>query len=182
MPVAIIVRYNNGVYSTNADEKIDEEGTLLTQLVCSFSTLHGPVCQLVIMFALYCTKGTMLEHFLVRSSESFSRLQKSNGAPRQAQERQPYQYSLVRFPLFLIRRASGVQSEPMPLQAGGLLMRSQLDCWDPRLPGAGYFDIKTRAVVAIRRDLKNYQVNRKWNSRCTLLMYLLRTLRRTLAM
>ena len=37
-------------------------------------------------------------------------------------------------------------------------MRSQLDCWDPRLPGSGYFDIKTRAVVAIRRDLKNYQV------------------------
>ncbi len=37
-------------------------------------------------------------------------------------------------------------------------MRSQLDCYDPRLPGTGVFDIKTRAVVAIRLDLENFEV------------------------
>lgn len=35
-------------------------------------------------------------------------------------------------------------------------MRSQLDCVDPRLPGTGVFDLKTRAVLPIRLDLMNY--------------------------
>lgn len=35
---------------------------------------------------------------------------------------------------------------------GGFLMRSQLDCYDPRLPGNGTFDLKTRAACAIRYD------------------------------
>jgi hypothetical protein len=37
-------------------------------------------------------------------------------------------------------------------------MRSQLDCVDPRLPGTGVFDIKTRAAVPIRLDILNYEV------------------------
>jgi hypothetical protein len=37
-------------------------------------------------------------------------------------------------------------------------MRSQLDCVDTRLPGAGVFDVKTRAAVPIRMDLLNYEV------------------------
>ncbi|ODQ77524.1 hypothetical protein BABINDRAFT_163526 [Babjeviella inositovora NRRL Y-12698] len=32
------------------------------------------------------------------------------------------------------------------------VMRSQLDCYDPRLPGNGTFDLKTRSVCAIRYD------------------------------
>jgi Mitochondrial protein Pet127 len=36
-------------------------------------------------------------------------------------------------------------------------MRSQLDCFDPRLPGTGVFDIKTRACVATRMDILNYE-------------------------
>ncbi|PHH60659.1 hypothetical protein CDD81_1380 [Ophiocordyceps australis] len=40
---------------------------------------------------------------------------------------------------------------------GDLLMRSQLDAKDPRLPGAGIFDLKTRAVVSIRMDVRGYQ-------------------------
>lgn len=40
-----------------------------------------------------------------------------------------------------------------------LLMRSQLDCVDPRLPGNGTFDIKTRAAVVIRHDRANYKEN-----------------------
>lgn len=37
-------------------------------------------------------------------------------------------------------------------------MRAQLDAHDPRLPGTGVFDIKTRAAVAIRYDPLNYMV------------------------
>ncbi|EDO14437.1 hypothetical protein Kpol_206p5 [Vanderwaltozyma polyspora DSM 70294] len=33
------------------------------------------------------------------------------------------------------------------------ILRSQLDCYDPKLPGTGVFDLKTRAVSAIRYDL-----------------------------
>lgn len=44
------------------------------------------------------------------------------------------------------------------IQTSNLLMRSQLDCWDPRLEGTGFFDVKTRATVAIRHDIDNYKV------------------------
>lgn len=44
------------------------------------------------------------------------------------------------------------------VQFGNLLMRSQIDCADPRLPNAK-FDLKTRAVIAIRMDAANYLQN-----------------------
>jgi hypothetical protein len=40
---------------------------------------------------------------------------------------------------------------------GNILMRSQLDAQDPRLPGTGVFDLKTRAVVSIRMNHKEYE-------------------------
>lgn len=40
---------------------------------------------------------------------------------------------------------------------GDFLMRSQLDACDPRLPGTGMFDLKTRAVVSVRMDQRHYQ-------------------------
>ena len=36
-------------------------------------------------------------------------------------------------------------------------MRSQLDAYDSRLPGTGMFDLKTRAVLAVRMRSKEYQ-------------------------
>jgi hypothetical protein len=36
-----------------------------------------------------------------------------------------------------------------------MLMRSQLDCNDARLPGTGVFDLKTRACVSVRMDVQN---------------------------
>lgn len=36
--------------------------------------------------------------------------------------------------------------------AGDFMLRSQLDAYDPRLPGTGMFDLKTRAVVSVRMD------------------------------
>ncbi|CAN9413890.1 unnamed protein product [Alternaria alternata] len=40
---------------------------------------------------------------------------------------------------------------------GNIMMRSQLDAVDPRLPGTGVFDLKTRAVVSIRMNHKHYE-------------------------
>jgi hypothetical protein len=40
---------------------------------------------------------------------------------------------------------------------GNIMMRSQLDAVDPRLPGTGVFDLKTRAVVSIRMNHKEYE-------------------------
>ncbi|KJR81205.1 mitochondrial mRNA processing protein [Sporothrix schenckii 1099-18] len=40
---------------------------------------------------------------------------------------------------------------------GDFMMRSQLDAYDPRLPGTGMFDLKTRAVVSIRMDAQDFQ-------------------------
>lgn len=40
---------------------------------------------------------------------------------------------------------------------GDFMMRSQLDAYDPRLPGTGVFDLKTRAVVSIRMDAQNHE-------------------------
>lgn len=40
---------------------------------------------------------------------------------------------------------------------GDFLMRSQLDAYDPRLPGTGMFDLKTRAVVSIRMQSDDYE-------------------------
>ncbi|KAJ4141142.1 hypothetical protein NW768_000349 [Fusarium equiseti] len=40
---------------------------------------------------------------------------------------------------------------------GDFMMRSQLDAYDPRLPGTGVFDLKTRAVVTIRMDVADYE-------------------------
>ncbi|KLJ11710.1 hypothetical protein EMPG_13132 [Blastomyces silverae] len=39
---------------------------------------------------------------------------------------------------------------------GNFLMRAQLDAYDPRLPGTGMFDLKTRAVLSIRMNTRNY--------------------------
>lgn len=56
---------------------------------------------------------------------------------------------------------------------GDFMMRSQLDAHDPRVPGSGMFDLKTRAVVSIRMDVQEYEKLRgyeihgrfgEWNS------------------
>ncbi|KAK8066965.1 mRNA degradation protein [Apiospora hydei] len=36
------------------------------------------------------------------------------------------------------------------------MMRSQLDAHDPRIPGTGMFDLKTRAVISIRMDAEGF--------------------------
>ena len=48
---------------------------------------------------------------------------------------------------------------------GKFMLRSQLDAYDSRLPGTGMFDLKTRAVVTVRMDAKNYKEGRDYEIR-----------------
>lgn len=50
------------------------------------------------------------------------------------------------------------------ISVDNFLLRSQLDCEDPRLPGKT-FDLKTRAAVAIRLDVHNYELNQGYQLR-----------------
>ncbi|KAH0586325.1 hypothetical protein H2248_007572 [Termitomyces sp. 'cryptogamus'] len=83
--------------------------------------------------------GTLLEKFLTSTPEEFAPYMRFNSPPPTAEKqlRDAYRYS---------------KSEKM-------VMRSQLDCVDSRLPGTGVFDIKTRACVPIRMDLFNFDEN-----------------------
>ncbi|KAI9822279.1 MAG: hypothetical protein M1832_003102 [Thelocarpon impressellum] len=82
--------------------------------------------------------GKSMEKLLTLPTDDYERYRKTNTAQVSEHERnspEPFHYSTM----------------------GDFLMRSQLDAHDPRLPGTGMFDVKTRAVVAIRMDAKNYQ-------------------------
>lgn len=43
-------------------------------------------------------------------------------------------------------------------ELGDFLLRSQLDAHDSRLPGTGMFDLKTRAVVSIRMNVRDHEL------------------------
>ncbi|KAF2181670.1 Pet127-domain-containing protein [Zopfia rhizophila CBS 207.26] len=81
--------------------------------------------------------GHTLEKLLTNPADTFERYRRSSPekTPYQGEERKSYHYS----------------------QLGRVLMRSQLDAYDPRLPGSGVFDLKTRAVVSIRMDHEEYE-------------------------
>ena len=83
--------------------------------------------------------GKSMEKLLTLETGSFERYRKSNpDAMTQEEENkspEAFHYSTI----------------------GDFLMRSQLDAQDPRLPGTGMFDLKTRAVVSVRMDSSNYE-------------------------
>lgn len=82
--------------------------------------------------------GRSMEKMLTLSPQQFARFKKSNCADMPTDKSpEAYHYSKI----------------------GSILMRSQLDCQDPRLPGTGTFDLKTRAVLPIRMDAKNAREN-----------------------
>ena len=81
--------------------------------------------------------GKSMEKLLTLDTPSFERYRKSNPNQISVEERdrpEAYHYSTM----------------------GDFLMRAQLDAHDPRLPGSGTFDLKTRAVLSIRMDATNY--------------------------
>ena len=82
--------------------------------------------------------GKSMEKLLTLSTDDFERYRKSNPGQVTDEEQlapETFHYSTM----------------------GDFLMRSQLDAHDPRLPGTGMFDLKTRAVISIRMDVTNYE-------------------------
>ncbi|KAF9572914.1 hypothetical protein EC968_009220 [Mortierella alpina] len=83
--------------------------------------------------------GKSMEKMLTSTPEEFARFRKENSWKVTKTEReQPEAFNYISVDSFLLR--------------------SQLDCEDPRLPGKT-FDLKTRAAVAIRLDVHNYELN-----------------------
>lgn len=81
--------------------------------------------------------GKSMEKLLTLDTPDFERYRKSNPEQISSEERnapETFHYSTM----------------------GDFLMRAQLDAYDPRLPGSGTFDLKTRAVLSIRMDADNY--------------------------
>ncbi|KAK4501517.1 hypothetical protein PRZ48_007326 [Zasmidium cellare] len=116
--------------------------------------------------------GKSMELLLTLPTSEYERYRKSD--PRQVPESsktapEAYQYTTMR----------------------DFLMRSQLDAYDPRLPGNGTFDLKTRAVVSVRMQAHDFEhmtgyeihgMQGKWGSyereyfdmmRATMLKYML---------
>lgn len=83
--------------------------------------------------------GTSMEKLLTSDAMDFERYRKSNSdqiSPEDYNSAQDFHYSTM----------------------GDILIRSQLDAYDSRLPGTGMFDLKTRSVVSIRMDVTNYKL------------------------
>ncbi|KAG8689648.1 hypothetical protein FRC11_001457 [Ceratobasidium sp. 423] len=91
--------------------------------------------------------GVMLEKFLTLPKDDFDALLRHS--PEELAEsasipkREAYRYSMD-------RTQDARKSKSM-------VLRSQLDCADSRLPGTGVFDLKTRAAISVRRDMWNIE-------------------------
>lgn len=82
--------------------------------------------------------GKSMEKLLTLPTEDFEMYRRENSDQISAEERsdpESFHYTTI----------------------GDFLLRSQLDAYDPRLPGTGMFDLKTRAVVSIRMDVQDYE-------------------------
>lgn len=81
--------------------------------------------------------GHSLERFLTKTPEEYAMYKKTQDRQESIPETNTYHYARM----------------------GRFLMRSQLDCYDSRLPGTGTFDLKTRAVAGVRHDLAHVEKN-----------------------
>lgn len=84
--------------------------------------------------------GQSLERLLTMEKDEFKRLLKDHPSPPKIEDLDGYAHTI----------------------AGDILIRSQLDCQDPRLPRRS-FDLKTRATLPIRMDVANYQSHLKYH-------------------
>ncbi|KAG0226001.1 hypothetical protein BGW42_003956 [Actinomortierella wolfii] len=86
---------------------------------------------------VFAYQGKSMEKMLTSTPEEFARYRKENSWQVTEEERNaPEAFNYITVDNFLLR--------------------SQLDCEDERLPGRT-FDLKTRAAVAIRLDIQNYE-------------------------
>ncbi|GAB7362145.1 hypothetical protein MBLNU230_g2171t1 [Neophaeotheca triangularis] len=82
--------------------------------------------------------GKSMEKLLTMPSDEYERYRKSD--PRSVSEEERNAPEAFQFTTM-----------------GDFLMRSQLDAHDPRLPGTGMFDLKTRAVLTVRMDAQDFE-------------------------
>ncbi|KAH8663976.1 mitochondrial protein Pet127-domain-containing protein [Xylariales sp. PMI_506] len=90
--------------------------------------------------------GKSMEKLLTLPKEGFERYRRQNSDQITEEERnaeESFHYSTL----------------------GDFMMRSQLDAHDPRVPGSGMFDLKTRAVVSVRMDSKEFQKGQDYEIR-----------------
>ncbi|KAG0319810.1 hypothetical protein BGZ99_004886 [Dissophora globulifera] len=93
----------------------------------------------------FSSQGKSMEKMLTSTPDEFARFTKKNSWQVTSKEREmPEAFNYIAVDKFLLR--------------------SQLDCEDPRLPGKT-FDLKTRAAVAIRLDVHNYELNQGYQLR-----------------
>ncbi|KDN51594.1 hypothetical protein RSAG8_00139, partial [Rhizoctonia solani AG-8 WAC10335] len=93
--------------------------------------------------------GIMLEKLLTLPKEDFDALLRHSpgelAESANIPKREAYRYSMSK----------------------SMVLRSQLDCADSRLPGTGVFDLKTRAAISVRRDVWNIEVGSGYQIRST---------------
>jgi hypothetical protein len=100
----------------------------------------------------------MLEKFLTMQPENFSPLLRDSPNPAELDtdsRREAYRYAKAGLPCSIL--ISNLKLIMIP-QSKRFVMRSQLDCYDSRLPGTGVFDLKTRAALPVRLDTLNFEV------------------------
>ncbi|GAB1314095.1 Mitochondrial membrane protein Pet127 [Madurella fahalii] len=81
--------------------------------------------------------GKSMEKFLTLPKEDFEKYRRTKSDQLSDEERngpESYHYTTL----------------------GDFMMRSQLDAFDPRIPGTGMFDLKTRAVISIRMEAQDF--------------------------
>ncbi|RKF62326.1 putative mrna degradation protein [Erysiphe neolycopersici] len=90
--------------------------------------------------------GKSMEKLLTLPTERFERYRRDNSdqlSEEERNEKESYHYTTF----------------------GDFLLRSQLDAYDPRLPGTGMFDLKTRCVISVRMDVSEYENSKSYEIR-----------------
>lgn len=90
--------------------------------------------------------GKSMEKLLTLPTERFEKYRRNNSdklSEEERNERESYHYTTF----------------------GDFLLRSQLDAHDPRLPGTGMFDLKTRCVISVRMDVSEYESSSSYEIR-----------------
>jgi len=113
------------------------------------------------LFFSFAPKGTVMELMLTHPEEKFKSFLKGHNEIQLQGKRDAFHF----------------------IQAGDMVLRSQLDCQHPDLPKK-VFDLKSRATIPIRLDVENYKVLHTfspspflaYNGLCSLILILLLTL------
>ena len=121
--------------------------TVLTRSPCSVILRpHGPNLRSIVVEKVdepenvLQSLGQVMERLLTEPKDNFLRMLKSSPEAPLVRTSEAYAY----------------------MAAGNVLLRSQLDCQDPRLPKRT-FDLKTRAALPVRMDVHNFEHYRDYH-------------------